>query len=423
MKPRSNLGRLVSFAVLTLLIAHPSALRASDHGDSPTPANNQGVDVADVFAFLDPNDNTQTVLIATIHGFIPSGENVDLGIFDAATRYHFDIENTGDTVPDKSIDVTFSLRGGVDGPPGREILQVPVAQTATVRMNRFEDLNGTRVTGVHEAPTTNSSTLIAANPFVVTSLVPAAGVQFFAGMTDDPFFFDIPAFQSYIGSVRNGAPNPSVFSRARDSFAGYNVMAIALRIPSQILQGSNTSEIGVSFSAQRQRVQTIAKTGAIKGSGPFVTYDRLANPLVNLVLVPIDRRNEYNRGTPKDDAKGKFADDIVATLVALGTNTTNIDALQELIITHGDYLRLELDPAVIANSGTGGGNSAGGGFPNGRRLRDDVLDILTNVITNGAITTGDNVNANDVTLQNSFPFLALPQQPRTSGVVDDNTRN
>lgn len=419
----SNFGRVATLAALAFVSASPLTMRAADHGDSPTPANNQGVDIADVFAFLDPSDNTQTVLIATIRGFIPSGENAGFGIFDAATRYHFDIENTGDTIPDKSIDVSFTLRGGVDGPPGKEILQVPVAQTAKVKLNGFKDLNGKPVTGVHEAPTTNSSTATAANPFVVTSLVPAAGVQFFAGMTDDPFFFDIPAFQAFISSVRNGAPDSSKFSRARDSFAGYNVMAIAFRIPTQIIQGKNTSKIGVAFSAQRQRVQTIGKTGAIKGSGPFVTYDRMANPAVNVVLIPLDRKNEYNRGTPKSDSKGQFADDIVSTLVALGTNTTNIDLLKELVITHGDYLRLQLDPMVIPNSGNGGGNSAGGGFPNGRRLRDDVSDILINVTTNGAITTGDNVNANDVTLQNQFPFLAFPQQPRAAGTVDDNTRN
>ena len=419
----SNLGRFASLAALAIVTTSPLTMRAADHGDSPTPSNNQGVDIADVFAFLDPNDNTQTVLIATIRGFVPSGENSNFGIFDSATRYHFEIETTGDTKPDKFIDVTFTQRTAVDGPPGKEALQVPQAQTAQVKFTNFKDLVGAPIKGVHEAPTTNSSTATAANPQVVTSLVPTAGIQFFAGMTDDPFFFDIPAFGAFIGTVRNGAPDPSKFSRARDSFAGYNVMAIALRIPSSILEGADTSQIGVAFYAQRQRVQTIGKNGAVKGSGNFVTYDRMANPAVNVVLVPFNLKNAYNLGTPKGDAKGQFADEIVSTLVALGTNQGNIDLLKGLVITKGDYLRLELDPGVIANSGNGGGDSAGGGFPNsGRRLRDDTVDTLISVVTNGAITTGDNVNANDVPLQNQFPFLALPQQPRTTG-VDDNTRN
>ena len=297
----------------------------------------------------------------------------------------------------------------------------PFVQACAVykgRVYRFDS----PVVGAHEAPTTNSSTATAANPQVVSSLVPTAGIQFFAGMTDDPFFFDIPAFQAFIGTVRAGAPDPTKFNRARDSFAGYNVMSIALRIPSVILKGTTTSKIGVAFYAQRQQVQTIGKSGAVKGSGSFVTYDRMANPAVNVALIPFNRKNAFNLGTPKGDARGDFADDIVSTLVALGTNTTNIDVLKELVINHGDYLRLELDGSLLPNSGTGGGDNAGSGFPNGRRLRDDTADTLINLTTNGAVTTGDKVNANDIPLQNVFPFLALPQQPRTSG-VDDNTRN
>jgi hypothetical protein len=75
------------------------------------------------------------------------------------------------------------------------------------------------------------------------------------------------------------------------------------------------------------------------------------------------------------------------------------------------------------NTGPGGGSSAGGGFPNGRRPGDDVIDTVLFVATNGGLTTGDNVNANDETFQDVFPYFALPQQPREAGVVDDKTRN
>ena len=84
----------------------------------------------------------------------------------------------------------------------------------------------------------------------------------------------------------------------------------------------------------------------------------------------------------------------------------------------GDFLRLNFSSA---NTGTGGGNNAGAGFPNGRRLRDDVIDTILFFIANQN-TLGDNVNANDVPFRDTFPFLAAPQQPRASG-TDDNTRN
>jgi hypothetical protein len=74
-----------------------------------------------------------------------------------------------------------------------------------------------------------------------------------------------------------------------------------------------------------------------------------------------------------------------------------------------------------ANSGPGGGNNAGAGFPNGRRLGDDVIDTILFFVANQNALK-DNANANDVPLRDAFPFFAPPQQPRDSG-VDDNTRN
>ena len=110
----------------------------------------------------------------------------------------------------------------------------------------------------------------------------------------------------------------------------------------------------------------------------------------------------------------------MATLTALGTNQANINFLASLAVSNGDLLRLNLN---TANIGNGGGTNAEAAFPNGRRLGDDTVDTLLTVITNGGITTGDNVNGNELPLLNEFPFLALPHQPRNPGVLDDQTRN
>jgi hypothetical protein len=119
-----------------------------------------------------------------------------------------------------------------------------------------------------------------------------------------------------------------------------------------------------------------------------------------------------------DDSLGRFAGDIVGTLTALGTNQTNIGILASVAVAKGDYLRLDL---TKANTGTGGGNNAGMGFPNGRRLGDDVIDTILFFVANQN-ALGDNVNGNDVAFRDSFPFFGATQQPRDSG-VDDNTRN
>ncbi len=153
--------------------------------------------------------------------------------------------------------------------------------------------------------------------------------------------------------------------------------------------------------------------------GQLQRVDRAGVPAVNVALVPFARKDEYNLATPVDDAAGVFAGSIVATLTALGTNSTNINILASIAVTNGDYLRLNL---TTANSGPGGGNNAGAAFPNGRRLGDDVIDTLLSLITNQSGLT-DNVNANDVPLTDTFPFFGLSQQPRSNGVLDDNTRN
>jgi len=68
---------------------------------------------------------------------------------------------------------------------------------------------------------------------------------------------------------------------------------------------------------------------------------------------------------------------------------------------------------TIPNTGPGGGDNAGAGFPNGRRLGDDVIDTTLAIVTNGnPLTSSDNANANDVTRRDVFPFLAPTQQPR-----------
>jgi hypothetical protein len=148
------------------------------------------------------------------------------------------------------------------------------------------------------------------------------------------------------------------------------------------------------------------------------TIDRTATPAVNVALIPFARKDEYNIGTQLDDANGRFAGDIVATLKALGTDDTNIGILASVAVVKGDFLRLNFN---TANTGPGGGNNSGAGFPNGRRLGDDTVDTLLFFILNQK-TLPDNVNSNDVPLQDTFPFYANAQQPRESG-TDDNTRN
>lgn len=376
---------------------------ASDHGDAPLNSNDQAIDQGDTYAFLDPSDNTRVVLALTVRGFIVPGEAVNFAFFDSNVQYVFEIETTGDARPDHYITVRFSPRTGTTTP-----------QTATVTLPFGEIIT---------APTTIPTLAGTPNAFTVTT-DPATGVSFFAGETDDPFFFDIPGFARFRASAVAGSPDPALLQRGRDSFAGYNILSIALEIPVSYfrLQFSSNpapSVIGVDSLTQRHRRLDTLGDGTIVRSGGFRTLDRSGNPGLNALIIPFARKDEYNFSTPLDDANGKFAGDIVATLQSLGTNATNIGILASVYVLKGDFLRLNTS---IANTGPGGGGNAGAGFPNGRRLGDDIVDTFLFLVTNGGITTGDNVAANDVAFRDAFPFLAPPQQPRASG-KNDNTRN
>jgi len=383
-------------------LACPGPTRAADHGDAPNIDNDSGADIADVFMFLDPADNSKICILGTVHGFIVPGEATNFGAFDSTVLYRFAIENTGDAKPDAFIDITFSERANNTDP-----------QTASVRLPGIKG-KGASFT----APTTPSTLAPTANPQTVTS-DPASGVSFFAGIVDDPFFFDIPGFNRFVASVRAGTPDPTLLQRGRDSFAGYNILGIAMSLPRDLLRGASTNNtVGVEFQTYR-RSQTPGVDGTVRSKGTFKQVDRMGNPAVNVALIPFNKKSAYNAASPLADAKGVFAADIVGTLTALGTDPAHQQILAGVAITNGDYIRLDL---TIPNSGAGGGDNAEASYPNGRRLKDDTIDIILTIIANGT-TLGDNVDASDIPPQDTFPFFALPQQPRVNGVIDDNTRN
>ena len=397
--PKWPLALVVLLLVMAILLKPATRLNAADHGDAPLTAHDIGADLNDLYLFRDPNDNSRVIMIMTVHGFIVPGENSNFGIFDPAIRYRFLIENTGGAKPDGAIDVRFSPRVAVGG--------VPQAQTATINLP-----NG----GTFTAPSTNSSNTADAAPTPVITTNAQSGVTFFAGLTDDPFFFDIPAFGRFNASIRAGAPNPGVFSRGRDTFAGYNTMAIALSIPISFIRGPG-NELGVIIETQRRTPQFYnSRTGEVAGAGRWTNVDRMGNPAVNVVLVPFNQKNMHNAGSPIDDANRRFWPGILDTLQNFyHTDATSIAVFEDLLVKRGDYLRLDL---TVPNTGA----NPEGSFPNGRRLTDDVVDIL-NFLINNRQPLPDNANGNDVPLRTAFPFLAPSQQPRVPGTLDDNTRN
>lgn len=406
-----------------LLISSLAPLRASDHIDSPTVAQDRGSDIADVWAFLDPNDNSQVVLVASTQGFIVSGEHFGEVIFDHNIRYRFEIENSGDATPDLFLDVNYSTGLGR-----------LTAQTATITLSS----NGRDHGNKHDKKDKDDRTLVGFDapttiatqepqptppPAPVVTVDPRSGVKFFGGAADDPFFLDDTGANRFVASslAHPGNPNRSLlgFRQGRDTYAGFNTMITAVSVPARLLRG-NSNIIGVNFVTQRQQIQQI-RNGEVIGHGQWLNVDRQGNPLVNNGLIPAPRKNEYNGDSTEADAAGKYAADLTKSLQNFATDPAHISAILDVIQRNGDILRLSL---TVPNTGPQGGNNPNGGFGHlgGRRLTDDVVDEVFTLINNG-VPISDFVNANDVPLRNVFPFVADPTQPFPPGQApDDHTR-
>ena len=399
---KATTAALALSLALAALLTPARPIGAADHGDAPLASNDRSADLNDVYAFLDPTDNNRVVLVMTVHGFIVPAEAANFGIFDPGLRYQFILETTGDARVDHTIDVTFTEKTGAAANP----------QTATITSTFFPAFT---------APTTVAN-LNPTGPAPVITSPPSSNIQFFAGLADDPFTFDIAGFNRFVASVMAGTPNPAALQRGRDSFAGYNTLAIAISLPVALIRSTfpraSLNTLGVGITSARIIQSAVRRPGRFPNPRSYVVVDRMGNPAVNVSLIPFARKNEYNLATTEDDAAGRFAADIVGTLTRLGTNMTNIGILANVAVLNGDFLRLDL---TKANSGPGSGNNAGAGFPNGRRLGDDVVDTLLFFIANQN-PLSDNANTLDVPLRDAFPVLGASQQPRDSG-VDDNTRN
>jgi hypothetical protein len=397
------LAALALTAALAIQLTPPARINASDHIDSPSITHDRSSDIADTYAFVDPNDNSKVVLILSTQGFVVSGEHFGMAIFDHNIRYRFEIENTGDAKPDTYIDVLYS----------------PGLGRVTTQMATVELPDGKKFT----APTTASTQEYATVEPVVTNDA-ATGASFYAGVSDDPFFLDDTGANRFVASsiANPGRPDKKLLGeRGRDTYAGFNTMITALSVPANMLRGKSGNVIGINAVTQRKRNQRVEDDGEVKASGDWITVDRSGTPLVNNGLVPPPRKNRYNSASTEDDAKGMFQADLVKSLKGLGTNDAHIAMLAKGAVEKGDILRLDLS---VPNKGSQGGNNPNGGFGKmgGRRLQDDVVDMTFTIINNG-VPMGDRVDANQVPFRNSFPFVANAIQPfRPGSGAEDQTR-
>ena len=254
----------------------------------------------------------------------------------------------------------------------------------------------------------------------------ADGSTIFAGQRDDPFFADVGAIFDLV-AIREGT---GATGGGKDFLAGYGVHSIALQVPKSMLDNGGNHVVGIWAATDRPKVQVVGKKAMTK----WVQVSRLGNPLINEVIIPTDKKDYWNGTSPAEDSQFKqyYTSPILAAVLQklypqfgpfeqsgrsdlTEVLLTGIPKLNETGTTLGDELRLNLSiaptPAGTFNRlGVIGGDNAG--YPNGRRLGDDVIDIDERVVAGELIghklPLGDGVDGNDVPLLSSFPYVADP---------------
>jgi hypothetical protein len=263
------------------------------------------------------------------------------------------------------------------------------------------------------------------------------GEMVFAGSREDSFFADAPGIFDLLDARILGPDGHGQTGNGVDGFKGYNVLTYAIQIPLANLPApiafqspfTGTSHgLGVYASVSRQRITLRSESGDNVNAGPWIQVNRLANPLFNEVLVAIQDKDNYNRDVPTNDAAryAKYASSPeIALLIntVFGTNFATSGRNDLVAVYIPDVIRVDTTTGAVPLIGEGGNRLSGlggdltdgkfSGWPNGRRLGDDVVDIALTAVASGPsfssiFLLGDNINANDQTYNFVFPYAATP---------------
>ncbi|MEP6947598.1 MAG: DUF4331 domain-containing protein [Acidobacteriota bacterium] len=481
-------GGLVGLSMI--LSTSVSPVLASSHAEAPLISMDRYADNTDVYAFRS-TEAGRTGFATIIANFIPFQDpsaGPQFFRFDDTVLYEIHVDNDGDGIDDVTYQFNFTTQivnpntvlghntlnqDGVIS--SLTDLDYNMPQTYSVRrIDRRSGRRGQIVASGLRTPPSNVGPRV--TPNYETNLgIPAIGNlsnggKVFCGQRDEGFFIDV-------GAVFDGLAFRSIgASGGVDTLRGLNVNTIAIEVPisdltrSQAVPASPTSTdavVGIYSTASR-RTTRVLSPGAQTYDGAYQQVSRLGNPLVNEVVIPLGLKDAFNSLSPTGDAVavpyvldpelpkliqsifGTYGDfngnkayinippaprNDLAQIFALGipvNAVTGPNYTTEIAGTNGphEYLRLNLGIAPSATPsrlGLLGGDVAG--FPNGRRVFDDVVDIALRAILGGTPFTpaynvapnnaiGDGVSANEQPFLTRFPYLASPNAGNTPRVAN-----
>jgi hypothetical protein len=474
-----------------LLIAATSVsgVLASSHREAPLISGDPGADNTDLYAFVTPNATNTLTIIANYQPFEEPAGGPNFFPFAPDVRYSINIDNNGDGKSD--IRYSFRFRNhdkktnafGIptylynDGPitsPGDA--NWLTRQTYKVFRNGRAISDSIKTAPANIGPRSTPDYAGDLGTDAVRTL--DNGMKVFAGQRDDPFYVDLGSIFD-LGGLRPFNTFhliPLDAESGVDGLGGFNTNTIAIRVPLRQLTrdhelptGPNDKQavLGIWATASRQAVRTLHADGSVSNSGAWRQVSRLGNPLVNEVIIPRVRKDYWNSQRPSNDsqflkyyrspelaalvnylypalpdARTSGRDDLAAILLT-GLDLRDVGGpinLNKTGSTKADMLRVNTGIKPNAQGACVFGAPADGpsrlgvlegdlcGFPNGRRLLDDVTDIELRAVADGYgpvvnsfygsltpnltpnNTVGDGVDANDVAFLNTFPFAGTPHQ-------------
>jgi hypothetical protein len=444
---------------------------ASSHREAPLISQDQTADNTDVYAFVSPDrPDTITVIGDWIPLEAPNG-GPNFYRFGDDVLYEMNLDVNGDALPDITYQFRFKTTtknpdtflynvgpvGSLDDPN----LNIVQTYSVTEIFNGIATVIGENLTVAPTNVGPRSTPNYEANLGSKAVYDVAFDQKVFAGPRDDPFFVDTGSIFDLAGlrplNPAHLVPLPA--APGVDGLKPYNVHSLALQIPiAKLKLAAGTPDgpdpiVGV-WSDTYRRQNRVFKNGNgadLRQSGSWVQVSRLGMPLVNEVVVPLGAKDTFNASKPADDAQfaagvldpelGRLIPKLypgvtvpaaprndLAAIFLTGIPDLNMPANvvpSEMIRLNTAIKPTVTDPNAQNRLGLLGGDKDG--FPNGRRLVDDVVDIELQAIGGATPFTpafnkapnnilGDGVNANDVPFMKHFPYVAPPKSGYDSGV-------
>ncbi len=452
---------LVAVVALTAYVewGQPSA-KASSHREAPMILHDPAADGTDLYMFVSPDKPDTVTFIANYVPFQDPNGGPNFYPFGDDVLYRISVDNNGDAKPDIWWDWEFKTT-------------IKSGNTFLYNTGPIESLNSAnwnvRQTYNFFRGTPTGRTMVASNVPVppanigpkstpnYDSLANAAihtlgtsGAKVFAGQRDDPFFVDLGATFDLINLRGAG--------KGVDDLSGMNVNTLAFQVPWNRVapncdgtMADRDCVIGAWTTSYRRGTRVLSAKGAApRQSGNWVQVSRLDLPLVNEVVVPLAAKDLWNSSLPQDDVQflGGVTDPEVPKLLKLLFNIDSPPGPRNDLVTIfltgigpvpgllPDGLNqpanvkpaalLRLNVAVPPKGCNQGASRLGllaldvAGFPNGRRLCDDVVDIALQAMAGATPftpdfnkapnnTLGDFVNCNPIKFFDSFPYVASPE--------------